>query len=482
MTNLMVENCLVSNMTVKFGMEKSSTSHQANHRLTIDGIDRDVFIVNFEKIFRYHFEIYIYGYAWPLVALVIVVLNSILLYIFAKKRMMTRNVTHLIIGAICLFDMLTLVLPGLAYVYVFGFLGIVSYLPYNLCSTWYFLTEISPTVCHSTANLLTVTLAFQRCLSITYPLQVGRWCTTRRTFVTVIGCFVICIVPEIVNSFMVGQKKVDMPLKDNTTFAACSVEPVNNDVAMAYFPHVIVWLLGFKIIPCILLIVFGAIMIRQLRKATRARCYLLQVKNATAHQHHREAKLTVMISWVIGIFLVFEVPGSILVALYTISMVFHVNIICRQDLETTLSFMYILVILTFISNFVIYCVCSSEFRTYLKHMIPFSRNQKDKEIIHSKTSNISIVSLTSENGDMPSTSRDPDHTSDVVNDTQAHTLSQNVRHDGNTVKTTFLLYTETQNGTTCGDLQDGGATTNEGINNSQRHTRNGSMHQMSSYL
>ncbi|XP_069134188.1 sex peptide receptor-related protein 2-like [Argopecten irradians] len=451
----------------KFGMEQGTTSRQVNHILTEDDINKETFIVNFHKIFRYDFEIYIYGYVWPLLAVIVATVNSTLLYIFAKRHFMSRNVTHLLIGMLCLFDTLTLVIPSLAYVYVFVYMGIVSYLPYDLCSIWYFLTDMASTICHSTANLLTVTLAFQRCLSVTYPLQVGRWCTTQRTVIAAIICFAICVIPETINSLMFERKSVDVRLKDNKTISACSLEPLIDDVTIAYIPHIFVWLLLFKVIPCILLIVFGTIMIRQLRKATKVRSYLLHGKSSSAHHQRREAKLTVMIGWVIGILLVLEIPGSILVVLHVISMVFHVDIICREDLETILAVLYLIVISTFVSNFVIYYVNCEEFRTYFNHMITCSKKQRDTGTVHSKASNVSIISDTSEDGSMSALHMSTYRTLENVIDQRSPT--QTVKNGDNASNKKVLFRQNTsensQNGTTCGVPKN-----------------NSSLNQMTSYL
>ncbi|XP_060072661.1 sex peptide receptor-related protein 2-like [Ylistrum balloti] len=490
-----MRNCFPPNVSMKFGMESSATSRHASHRVKLEGMDMEFFIVNFEETFRYHFEIYIYGYAWPFLTLIVVVLNSIILYILAKKRMMTRNVTHLVIGTICLFDMLTIVIPGCAYVYVFDFLGIRTYLPYDLCSTWYLLTSIVPTVCHSTVNLLTVLLAFQRCLSVTYPLQVSRWFTAQRTVTAMLTCFVISIVPEIVDIFRFGHHRVDIYLEGNATFSACSMEPVTDDVTMIYIPHVIVSLLLFKVIPCILLIVFGIIMIRQVRRAARMRCYLLHVirnddhvKHARAHEHHREVKLTIMISWVIGVFLVFEVPAAILVALSVISLVFHVDIICRDDLETTLSLMYIIVIATFVSNFVIYYVCCYEFRAYFKHMMTHARKSTAKEAVHSKISNtkITFVSQISEQ-ELSSTTGGQGHGPDTGNRLQTPNSEMILQTCGHKYDSLNHITHNTKSHhicTSCDGLKnsDRNITNGNMKNNRQQTCTGGSLQQMSSYL
>ncbi|OWF53710.1 hypothetical protein KP79_PYT15799 [Mizuhopecten yessoensis] len=489
----MTRECFPGNSSLRFGMERSGNSRQANHRLDVGGIDMDFFIVNFENTFRYHFEIYIYGYAWPLLTLIIVVLNSIILYIFSKKRMLTKNVTHLIIATICLFDMLTLVIPALAYVYVFDFLGIRTYLPYDVCATWYLLIDISPRLCHNTVILLTVHLAFQRCLSVTYPFKVGRWCTTRRTIAAMFVCFVVSVVPEAVDATMYRQRRVYIYLGDNTTFVACSVEPVTDDVTMTFIPYIFVWVLVFKVIPCILLIVFGAIMIRHVRRAAKVRCYLLHVnrqddfvKHERAHEHHREVKLTIMIGWVIGTFLVFEVPAAILIVLSVISLVFHVDIICPDDLETTLSLLYIIVITTFISNFVIYYVCCKEFRSYVKDMLTCCRKRSEIEAMHSKLSNtpITVISQTSEDEEMSSTSRGQGHAGDSVNESQTsnstRTLPNGV-HESIVCNMCSLQPERDLNGVTCGSIQDGSTNTNEDSKGNQ-HVINGSLHHMSSYL
>jgi hypothetical protein len=62
---------------------------------------------NFKNVYNYGYEITLYGYVWPSLGLIVLILNILMIAIFIRTRM--RSTTHIYLAAITTMDTLTII-------------------------------------------------------------------------------------------------------------------------------------------------------------------------------------------------------------------------------------------------------------------------------------------------------------------------------------------------------------------------------------
>lgn len=327
--------------------------------------------LDFKLLYQNGFEIYLYGYAMPVTAVVTLFLNIFMLFAFVRKRM--RNTTHVLLGAIAICDSLTAIFPASIFFTVFIVLDIRGILPYHLCRVWYIFSESFPIIFHSTSILLTVYMAAQRFICVMYPLSMLRLCTTRRTLIAIFVSFIICIIFEGFEWTIYNYSKVNIIVNNsayNRTIDGCIIQPttwIKNQIQLYNTVHFLIRVIGFKVLPCVLLFVFK---IGMLRKIYQSKKWRRNVSTTTVRRKtNQEARLTVMTMWIVGAFLVVETPAAIIMSLYAAFAVTGNLIVPERDLYTATVIANFVIILTFPSNFVIYCCCSRQFRDALKETV-----------------------------------------------------------------------------------------------------------------
>ena len=114
----------------------------------------------------------------PFLMMVTLMSNTIIIIVLSQHNMSSPTNTVLISMAVC--DLLTILLPGPWYIYLYLFDGHNS-LDWNWtrCYMFEFSLETTPQIFHTASNWLTLTLAIQRYIYVCHPSSAKELCTVR---------------------------------------------------------------------------------------------------------------------------------------------------------------------------------------------------------------------------------------------------------------------------------------------------------------
>lgn len=338
---------------------------------------------NFRNVYVYGYETALYGYVWPSLGLIVLVLNILMIVIFIRTRM--SSTTHMYLAAITTMDTLTIIFPSIIYFLMFVVLDIKDYLPYDYCRLWYYFTDIFPVTFHAIAILLTVCLAGQRFLCAAYPFSVGQWFTKKVTFASIVICIMITVFFQI-SEFIVYTFQLENVDDKNQTIAGCliGIEKLEADEVRNYqISHFIVRVVVFEILPCVILIALDLVM---LRKVNQAKIWRKQSSSNFSRDDRRvstgkstSTRLTILTLWIVGVFLIVELPVVVILSIYAAGMLLSTTVVPLKSLYTASVFSNFLVMLSFPLNFFIYICCSRAFRAEAIKLFTCGYIQKEKK-------------------------------------------------------------------------------------------------------
>ena len=120
----------------------------------------------------------LFGYVMPFLMMVTLMSNTIIIIVLSQHIMSSPTNTVLMSMAVC--DLLTILLPGPWYIYLYMFDGHTS-MDWNLttCYMFEFSLETTPQIFHTASNWLTLTLATQRYIYVCHPSSAREMCTVR---------------------------------------------------------------------------------------------------------------------------------------------------------------------------------------------------------------------------------------------------------------------------------------------------------------
>jgi hypothetical protein len=348
--------------------DMASSQNNSDNATAID-IQPSKSAYNFKNVYNYGYEITLYGYVWPSFGLIVLILNILMIAIFIRTRM--RSTTHIYLAAITTMDTLTIIFPSIIYFHIFVILDIDDYLPYNLCRVWYYFTDIFPVTFHAAAILLTVCLAGQRCLCAVYPLSIAQWFTTKVTLVSVTVCIVLAITFEISEFILYTYESVNIWTQNNT-ITGCNIGVGNlnpGETRKYQISHFIVRVAFFELIPCVILIVLDIVMLRKVQQAKEWRKDSSRKTRRSSSSTSTSTRLTILTLWIVGIFLVVELPVVVILSIYATGMLLSTYAVPLNQLYTASVFANFLVMLSFPLNFFIYFFCSKAFRKEAKRLL-----------------------------------------------------------------------------------------------------------------
>lgn len=367
------------------------------------------------------FAVPVNGYLMPLIALVTLVNNALVLVILLRRQM--RSPTNAILTALAISDTMTIVcpVPCFLYFYTFG-QRYLDWVPYSWCFTYFCLTDYLPTVFHTASIWLTASLAVQRYVCVCCPVDSTvrrRLCTMRSTIYVIAGVYVAAIASQAcrLGELTFSAVRVSSLMgftHDNGTAAADEVTACHYEMSpfvlryqTAYY-SIYYWsrVLLIHVIPCSALVVVNASLIRTMQAARRRRRqlshptlvirqlntsvtetresqYELQPMSTSlqapalaapapapapnppcqpASKGDSSTRATMMLVIVVGVFLVVEVPLSVLLLFVIIENTFDVDMFSDATRDTAAIFVNCCIAVTYPLNFFIYCTMSQRFR------------------------------------------------------------------------------------------------------------------------
>ena len=323
---------------------------------------------NLQNIFHYEFTHFIVAYCILPVSFVVLCLNSLLLWIFWKKK--ATNTTHLLVAATSISETLFAFIPSAFSTYMFAIKGLRIYVPYEYCNIYYIIFLILPAVCRCHSIWLTVALATQRCICVRYPFKAALLFTRRKTIYVIVGLFVLSLLTQCYDVIFVDIIKVNVAWSEHTkprgTCAFVTSEWAANVVDTVFPLHTIGSILIVNVIPFLWLVVVGSLLLRGLRVAINWRSKFVDKSDNQNRAAIGERKLTVLTIWIIVMFLIFQIPYSIVDSFLLYCIGFGKSDGTIKYLMVARTITHSIVLLTLPSTFVIYIVCYRNYYEYIK--------------------------------------------------------------------------------------------------------------------
>jgi hypothetical protein len=235
---------------------------------------------------------------------------------------------------------------------------------------------------HTIAIWLAVALAIMRHHHIHSPAKgsitrMRRLIRARLVVCIIAFSSVILLIPN-----YLSHSLEEVRFRDNTTGYLFEDWEINSEHAEPMrLVSLVIYGTFAKILPCVLIIIFGALLLRTLNKTRVNRRHLSENGvTISAHTHVDPTRTTSMLLVVIVLFLITELPQGILLMCCLFLQNFFENIYIPLG-----DVMDILALINNSINFVLYCTMSSEFRrTFVALFCSFSTsNERRKPYITS---------------------------------------------------------------------------------------------------
>lgn len=342
---------------------------------------RDSFML--EAMFPVGYSYPIYGVAFPILLLFLVTANIFVVLVLSKKHMATPTNTVLFYMAISDFFVGIVPFPFTFFYFTLGYHAQPERHEIWWCYMGQFLMSILPPVCHGIAIWLTVLLAAQRYIYIEYPVAAQKWCTIPYVRKAALILTVLSLLSGILKVFEVTfmvysgyvakQISADHISISHETFCAGHYTFVVREMTIPVFYNVYMWtrVLGFLLLPSVILIVLNILLIFGLRKATERRNRLLKENRQREANRQKESNSTnLMLVIIVSIFLIVNLPQATFLVALSLDSTFSWDMDFFKNNYANLFVMIdnMLIMATYPVNFAIYCSMSTQFRETFKRI------------------------------------------------------------------------------------------------------------------
>ncbi|XP_041379384.1 G-protein coupled receptor dmsr-1-like [Gigantopelta aegis] len=299
-----------------------------------------------------------YWNAHGYVSLVICVFGSITniinILILTKKSM--RNSINSILTGVATADLLTMTtyIPMAIHFYLMNDITQSAQKnSYNWMKFLMFHASFSIAT-HTVSIWLAVIMAVMRYIFVRPTARGSKTVTIRSSVYIIIVTYIAAVILTIPNALSTDMHKVEDLNETLWRFYAPAIGTNQTDT-MALLNFWIYPVFG-KIVPVVLISIFGGLLLQTLRE-TDKRGQRLKGDNTAAHRHNR--RTTIMLLSIICMYIVSEVPQSILIILCACVDGFWGVYIAMGDIIDTVS------LINSAINFIMYCTMSTQFRNEL---------------------------------------------------------------------------------------------------------------------
>lgn len=326
----------------------------------------------------------IYGVAFPILLTFLVIANVFVVLVLSKKHMASPTNTVLFYMAISDFFVGVVPFPFTFFYFTLGYYNRPELHEIWWCYMGQYLVNVLPPVCHGVAIWLTVLLAAQRYVYIQYPLAAQKWCTIPKVrhaafFLTVLAVLsgvlkVFEYTFKIYDGYLIlpNMEKEVIEVKRKTSCAS-EFTSIVKKMTPSYFYNIYMWtrVIGFLILPSVILIILNILLIIGLRKAQERRNRLLKENRQREANRQKESNSTnLMLVIVVSIFLIVNLPQALFLAMISVDSTFDFDMDFFKHSYANLFVMIdnMLIMATYPVNFAIYCSMSTQFRETFKRI------------------------------------------------------------------------------------------------------------------
>lgn len=361
----------VSNATIH-----SSPNHNLNHHddkirnhLEVRGL------LNVSHDFPIENSKLIFGYIWPLVALITLFSNLMIVFVLTQRDMITA--TNVVLTSIAIADIIPIVVPvpWLVYLFTLGYETTPLY-PLIACYLYQHMTRLVSEVFYFVSTWLNVLLAVQDYLTACRPDLAQKYCKIRAVIWQICLLTALAIIINLPQALKLKFTSVHFYYNDQPTWG-CARRQAKwfKDLVGASYVALYDDLFSLFIVlfvdggPAIALISLTALLIRQLKRQ-RIRGHFLMEQARTASKRRREQRRQQEVEssarvliFVLLAFLAVKIPFattfSLIIAQSQFGFQFTEDL---QDYQKFLTYIDLAFVLSYPINFTIFCCCSKKFR------------------------------------------------------------------------------------------------------------------------
>ncbi|ESO89847.1 hypothetical protein LOTGIDRAFT_94475, partial [Lottia gigantea] len=296
---------------------------------------------------------YVHGYYSLIVCLFGVITNFINIAVLTKKSM--RTPINCILTGIAIADLVTM-LSYIPFAIHFYIANDIKATPSKYSFSWsvFMAIHVNLTLTTHTVSIwLGVIMAIMRWVFVRNATPNNRKNSENRSaIIIIVMTYIGSAILIIPNCFVTGIHEEFSEEHNGSMYRLNSLSLTNETSSMAILNFWVYPVFG-KIIPCVLISIFGGFLLHTLRESDR-RGSRLKGDNHKCHAHRRT---TLMLLAVIVMYIISEVPQSILVVLCACVQGFFVDVyLPLSDLIDAIA------LINSAINFVMYCTMSQQFR------------------------------------------------------------------------------------------------------------------------
>jgi len=385
------------------------------------------------------FAVPVYGFLMPLIAVVTFVTNALVLAVLLRRQMRSPTNALLTALAVSDTVTSVCPVPCFVHFYTVG-QRYLDWVPYSWCFAYFCLTDYLPTVFHTASIWLTASLAVQRYVLVCCPAGSTirrRLCTMRSTICVIVGVYIAAIASQACRLGELTFSAVRLPSRQSISDATQNNGTTIVQVTACLYEHtpfvaryetvyynIYYWsrVLLIHVIPCSALVVLNAGLIRTMRAAHQRRRQLtsqprttlsVSVTRMRASQYEMQllaslsdasalpapaaaatdpssqhgcaagrpsggdpSRATMMLVVVLGVFLVVEVPLSVLLLLVIIENTFNVDLFSDVTRHMAALLVNCCIVITYPLNLFIYCAMSERFRRRFRDLFRCRANTR----------------------------------------------------------------------------------------------------------
>ncbi|XP_052832949.1 G-protein coupled receptor dmsr-1 [Octopus bimaculoides] len=301
----------------------------------------------------------IHGYLSTCVCVFGIVTSIFNITVLSRKNM--RTPVNNILSWLAVSDMITMVsyVPFAIHFYILNNPMQLSPTKNNKGWTWFMLFHLNlVNTTHTISIWLCVLLSIIRYAHLRSPAR-GEYVRLRRLKLSRIFIMSIYISSAVMMTpNFITKKIVEKPTMDNqTVYLIIDDNLINSDSQAAIILNYWLYAITGKLLPCVLIFIFGGLLIYKIHEKTRRRKQMMQISCANRTRLSEHSRTTKMLLTVIVLFLVTELPQGILIVMsITTPNIFDLIYVPLGDL------MDIIALVNNAINFVLYCTMSQKFR------------------------------------------------------------------------------------------------------------------------
>ena len=314
------------------------------------------------EAFEYEHSFVIYGLLYPFVAILTVLTNVLVIFVFVKKRM--RSPTTVLLIALAVSDSIAGALSVPLYIYLYGFGNYSKKLAYPMC-IYHEYSYIMSNIFHTVSAWLTTALAVQRYIVVVHPFSGPRVCTIQKSYIVIAATFLLAPIMYI-PSFMYRHYSEVLTIDETGAQSYICTCPLSGLADVYEGALVVMKSLFAKIFPCITLVITTCLLVRKLEIETDRilRLHADDEMEGERRDFRHIRRTSIMVALIVLSFLLVEIPSMVKVIVTQVDD----SAIAKQSDYTISMYINFFLLVSYHVNFWIYVSLSEQFRNCLRNI------------------------------------------------------------------------------------------------------------------